>query len=104
MEKVTKTSFLKHATEHGLCLLGVTSKPLNELEKILDEAPVMGPERDVCTVKGNHLTRITVEGRESHLHLTKDETVYKHKDFFCIHTVIEPDSGYQGRVSTIIYK
>jgi len=88
--KITKKEFLDHAVNNGIALLGVRGCNLAEAITILDSIEIDSLSdipKTKCTVSGQHLKRGT-----SHLHLDKNDSIYKAGVFYIVHSFSPADN------------
>jgi len=102
MNKITKVSFMKHAEDSGLALIGtLNNKTLEETQEILDlpkNTDLQGEPVECFIRSSTHLQRGT-----SHLHLETTDSVYRHKQFTIIHSVYPATAGMNELHTSIVY-
>jgi hypothetical protein len=108
MIKVTKKDFRNHAVENGLCLAGLTKRPLGELVTEIEAMEPYNGLRDEVTVTASgmiqrHFTR-NGEPAKSSLDLTKHATIYRlNNGFFIIHNQYPATPGTSAWEQNLVY-
>lgn len=108
MVEITKVEFRRHAVENGLCLAGVTKKPLMELVSQLLDMERYNGVRDVVTqtpsgVLKRHFMR---DGKpvESELRMDKHSKVIQLcNGFFIIHNQYPAEPGMPAYENNLVY-